>query len=425
MWCRKNGVGEIYLAYTQSFESVDPKVYGFDAAIEFPPNNSAPPNVTNLTKGLNKDFSGTIYDWNIFLERSENYISPKYKLFRGVNPGWDNTARRKNKGIIFVNNSPAKYQTWLARAINDTVINFPRKDERLVFVNAWNEWAEGAYLEPDQHFGYAYLKATHNVVKRASAPKIAKRNLSDILAVVIHCFYLDVFSELICKLTDISIEIKIYVTTTIENEKYVRDLLDKCGFNYQILVLENRGRDILPFLQILPLLVQFGHEVVLKLHTKKSKHREDGDNWRDDLYNKLLDPTNMRKFVNKFTLNRGLGMIAPSGHIVSMKTYWGSNQDRVLSLSERLGVSADKVIRQPFAAGSMFYARVETIQPLLELDLKVNDFEQEAGQVDGTLAHAIERVFAICLLAEDKHFISTDLVDATNATLTCEYEFTS
>ena len=424
-WCRKHGVGEIYLAYTQSFESVDPKKYGFDAAIEFPPNNSAPPNVTELTKGLNKDFAGAIYDWNIFLERSKNYNRPNYKLFRSVNPGWDNTARRRNKGKIFVNNSPAKYQTWLARAIKDTVVNFVQKDERLVFVNAWNEWAEGAYLEPDQRLGYAYLTATRNAVEVASATKMTKGSSSDILAVVVHCFYLDVFSELVGKLTGIPIEMKIYVTTTIENQKHVQDLLDRCGLNYRIMVVENRGRDIFPFLQILPLVIQFGHEVILKLHTKKSKHRGDGDVWRDDLYSKLLNPVFIKKFVHEFKINHDLGMIAPSGHIVSMETYWGSNQERVLSISERLGVPINKVLSQPFAAGSMFYARVETLRPLLSLGFKGNDFEEEAGQVDDTLAHAIERVFAICLLSEDKQLLSTDLVDSNGAALIEEYKFTS
>ena len=81
-------------------------------------------------------------------------------------------------------------------------------------------------------------------------------------------------------------------------------------------------------------------------------------------------------------------------------------------------------IGKPFAAGSMFYARVETLRPLLSLDFKGNDFEEEAGQVDGTLAHAIERVFAICLLSEDKQLRSTDLVDSNGAVLIEEYKFT-
>lgn len=163
-WCRSNGLGEIYLAYTQSFEVVDPAVYGFDAAIEFPPNNSAPPDITDSVIPVAEDFRSTVYDWRVFVERSECYAQPAYTLFRSVCPSWDNTARRKNRGTVFLHSTPALYQRWLENAVHDTLRNRARADERLVFVNAWNEWAEGACLEPDSRYGYAYLQATKNAL---------------------------------------------------------------------------------------------------------------------------------------------------------------------------------------------------------------------------------------------------------------------
>ncbi|GHU35091.1 hypothetical protein AGMMS50256_29700 [Betaproteobacteria bacterium] len=156
-WCRENGLGEIYLAYTQSFEAVNPEDYGFDAAIEFPPNNSNPQNITENIKSLDTAFCGTVYDWRSLVTGSENYRLPNYKLFRGVCPSWDNTARRKNKGAILVNNSPGLYRRWLRNAIEYTREHFANPDEHLVFVNAWNEWAEGAHLEPDAKHGYALV----------------------------------------------------------------------------------------------------------------------------------------------------------------------------------------------------------------------------------------------------------------------------
>ena len=119
-WCRENGVGEIYLAYTQSFEKEDPAKYDFDAAIEFPPNNTAPTNVTEQVIPLSEEFSGQVYDYSVYLQRSKHYRDAGYKLFRGVCPSWDNTARRKNKGISFINSSPRGYQEWLVDAIEDT-----------------------------------------------------------------------------------------------------------------------------------------------------------------------------------------------------------------------------------------------------------------------------------------------------------------
>ena len=84
---------------------------------------------------------------------------PPYKRFRCVTPSFDNSARRARNATIFHGSTPALYERWLRGAIEDTQDTF-EGDERIVFVNAWNEWAEGNHLEPDQRWGRAYLDAT-------------------------------------------------------------------------------------------------------------------------------------------------------------------------------------------------------------------------------------------------------------------------
>jgi hypothetical protein len=79
--------------------------------------------------------------------------------FRSVFPSWDNTPRRKTGSTVVLNSTPENYEWWLSRAIKKTRANFPDGDA-LVFINAWNEWAEGAHLEPDQRYGHAFLEAT-------------------------------------------------------------------------------------------------------------------------------------------------------------------------------------------------------------------------------------------------------------------------
>jgi lipopolysaccharide biosynthesis protein len=92
---------------------------------------------------------------------------PPYVSHRTVMPGWDNTARMPNLGNTFVNASPEVYEVWLreivARAAESRV-----RDERLVFINAWNEWAEGAHLEPDRRYGRQYLEATRRALSGES-----------------------------------------------------------------------------------------------------------------------------------------------------------------------------------------------------------------------------------------------------------------
>lgn len=163
-WCRQNGVGEIYLAYTQSFESGDPAQYGFDAAIEFPPNNTAPPEITEEVELLDSGFSGKVYDYRAYPQRSRSYDAPAWPLFRGVFPSWDNEARRRGRGATFHHSSPELYRRWLTNAVRDTRQRFSDPDKQLVFINAWNEWAEGAHLEPDARYGRAWLESTRQAL---------------------------------------------------------------------------------------------------------------------------------------------------------------------------------------------------------------------------------------------------------------------
>ncbi len=176
-WARANGLGELYLAYTQSFERADPRDYGFDAAIEFPPNNSQPPSKVDSVSLLNPEHSGYILDWTHFVERSREYLDVPYRLFRGVTPSWDNEARKPGRGTVFVGSTPKLYEEWLLNAASDTIKRIDNPDERLVFINAWNEWAEGAHLEPDRRYGYAWLQATRNALVQAAHGGVTRRVL--------------------------------------------------------------------------------------------------------------------------------------------------------------------------------------------------------------------------------------------------------
>ncbi|HWA01170.1 MAG TPA: glycoside hydrolase family 99-like domain-containing protein [Caulobacterales bacterium] len=184
-WCRDNGVGEIYLAYTQSFESVDPAEYGFDAAIEFPPNNSSPRDITDTVQRINPDWSGTAYDYKTFVERSWDYQRRPYPFYRGVYPTWDNEARRIGRGVTFVGSTPALFRDWTRNAVRDAVLNNADPDKRIVFCNAWNEWAEGAYLEPDRRYGYAWLQSARDALIEVAAEVRQSK-----LVLVVHDGYL-------------------------------------------------------------------------------------------------------------------------------------------------------------------------------------------------------------------------------------------
>ncbi|MFZ3169374.1 MAG: glycoside hydrolase family 99-like domain-containing protein [Candidatus Methanoperedens sp.] len=162
-YCAQRGIGEIYLIAAQSFNFTDPRPYGFDAAVEFPPHNNNCGNINNKIKFLNKEFSGNIYDIEDYIKYKTSLENVPYKLFKTVFPGWDNTPRRPNNASVFLGSNPEIYKKWLSKIVKFTT-NEHEKGKRIVFINAWNEWAEGAYLEPDLKYGYGYLQATSKVI---------------------------------------------------------------------------------------------------------------------------------------------------------------------------------------------------------------------------------------------------------------------
>jgi lipopolysaccharide biosynthesis protein len=390
-WCRANGIGEIQLAYVQSFDRVDPRTIGFDAAVEFPPNNTTPVPITPRQHLLNPDYRGDVHDWRELARQSKAQPAPAYPRYPGVNPGWDNEPRRSGSGRVFAHASPRGYRDWLRHAIGTAQRRFPAQP--LVFVNAWNEWAEGAVLEPDSRLGHAWLDATRAALQPTPATDARP-------CAVIHVWYPELLDELVAALRASGIDWRIVITTAHEREHSVREGVAQLGLDAEINVFENRGRDILPFLHVANRLLDEGVTTVLKLHGKRSTHRQDGETWRRELLDKLLAPERASRVAAAFRDDATLGLVHAEGHLQPLDYYWGANQANVDYLTRRLGIAAPQVERDSFVAGSMFWLRLAALRPLLDTHLEVADFEAEAGQLDGTLAHAVERVFSLAASAD-------------------------
>ena len=158
---RKLGIGELYLCRVESFpdEHTDPYSLGFDAAVEFQPDwKHIWPNISDSTYGNN-----TVFRYEDILERMLNKNKPDYKRFPCVTPSWDSTPRSKESALIFLDSNPVLYEKWLREIIKRVKRN-NQLNEKIIFINAWNEWGEGNYLEPDLKFGRAYLEATRNAL---------------------------------------------------------------------------------------------------------------------------------------------------------------------------------------------------------------------------------------------------------------------
>ena len=173
---REAGIGELHIGYMYTRETGDLHRHGFDCSIEFQPDFSdlavrhwGQPWERALHKfGLkesaflvNRVFEYRAYAEKMMLERK--IMADRYP---GITPMWDNAARRKSNATIFRNSTPAVYKKWL----NTIVENYREVEgnDKFIFINAWNEWAEGNHLEPCQRWGKQYLEATMEIVANAN-----------------------------------------------------------------------------------------------------------------------------------------------------------------------------------------------------------------------------------------------------------------
>jgi lipopolysaccharide biosynthesis protein len=168
----KIGIGDLFLCRVEchSEPRTDPALIGFDAAVEFQPDwpNLGPrlrdSRLTRLFRRLGYQTgvgcSHSVYEYATIIHRMQAKPRVDYLRFPCVTPSWDNSARRREGGVIFHGSSPDLYQQWLSQVMLDHAKVSPA--EHPIFINAWNEWAEGNHLEPDQKFGRAYLEATRN-----------------------------------------------------------------------------------------------------------------------------------------------------------------------------------------------------------------------------------------------------------------------
>ena len=173
---RRLGLGELFLCGVEAFEedrNRPPAPDGFDAKVEFAPDGLA------MGQPLRRDWFNRrfrflnpsyhrhkIYSYETYVRNSLNKPTAPFERFRCVTPDWDNTVRRKREATIMVGSTPGLYREWLEGVVEQVQAKPPER--RIVFINAWNEWAEGNHLEPDQRWGRAYLEATRQAIRNVA-----------------------------------------------------------------------------------------------------------------------------------------------------------------------------------------------------------------------------------------------------------------
>ena len=366
----------------------------FDYFFEFPPKNI---NLNGLTK--NKFFYyyiGLIYNENI------NYKNNK--TFRGVILEWDNSPEMKNLKI-FNEFSPKKFYFLIKKIISSDEI-YKKKDDNFLFINGWNNWKDGSYLEPDDKYGYASLNALSKSLFKLDLIKgnfnlmyLRNNSKNAKVAIQAHIFYEDLIKDIINKANNIPIKYDLFISTiSIEIRNKIKKYITAYSKadKYYIIVLDNKGRDVLPLLIQLKDKIKL-YKYLCHIHTKKSKTCPTiGIAWRNYLYDNLLGNKRIvSEILSDFENNDKLGFIFPETFYYIIKQKLILTKDTLkymkyilkkLFPNYRIGEKLD------FPAGNMFWARTNSIFQIFEYNFN-KKFVIEKDQTNDTIMHGIERIW--------------------------------
>ena len=223
------------------------------------------------------------------------------------------------------------------------------------------------------------------------------------IAVLIHAYYPELLGEILDHLQRLPAGADLLVSTDLESKRpAIEESLERwSGGRVVLRVAPNRGRNIAP--QLVGFADLIGdYDLLLLVHTKKSLHWDALAGWRSAMLRDLLPSADgIAGILESFRRLPALGMAAPSIYAPTRRhMVWAPNFATCRDLADRLGVALSPDSPLDFPAGTMLWARPAALKPLLGLGLRFEDFEPEAGQTDGTLAHALERLlFHSCELA--------------------------
>ena len=263
-------------------------------------------------------------------------------------------------------------------------------------IHAWNRPADEDDFAFELPFGHP-------------APRDQRRACA-----IVHAYYPELCAEIRRYLENVPSQLDVYISTTssAKRDEILRIFDGYARGSVEVRVFENRGRDIAPKIVGFRDVYQ-RYDIALSLHTKKSPHAgADLEGWREYLYEHLLGSPEIVASNFELLAQNRIGMVFPQ-HFFFLRNIlgWGANFAACRALLSRMGIVIDENIMLECPTGSMFWCRTNALAKLLELNLQFADFEDEAGQIDGTLAHAIERAFLYAVEAQGYRWAKVALPD--------------
>ena len=394
---KENHIGEIFIFFPFRKIDIDIKFINlFDGSYDLSDNDIFEKNKIKLINY----YSGIIYKNIIF-----NKISKKYSIYRTITLEINNY----NNEILSKDYSPSKFYllnkiilTWINKNYN--------KNNRFIFIKSWNNYKEGNYLEPDEKYGYAsinsFSKALFNIPNKYNNFNFNYLNDNCFIAIQVHVFYEDLINEIINFTNNIPVKFDLYITTT-SYEKKLKIEENLKNFSkankYEIKIVMNKGRDVLPLLIQLKKNVK-NYKYFCHIHSKKSYHDSLlGEKWRKYLYQNLLGNKDIiSEIISDFERFDRLGFIFPEAYFEIIKkidNYENTNFFLHRPNIKYMNFILNKIFpgfkvgdRLLFPSGNMFWAKIKAVYQIFEIKL-YNLFPKELNQTNGTIMHAIERIW--------------------------------
>ena len=315
---------------------------------------------------------------------------------------FDNYKKNKDSCFLEYYFSPEQFY-MIIRIIIEYNIKIYEPNKRFFFVNIWNEFYEQSSLEPKKKLGFAYLnslsKALFNLSFIYNYNLLKLQQLTKI-AIQVHVYYEELIIDIIHKVNCIPVNFDLFISTDSEYKKkfiYNYILNNSKANKFEIRIMNNKGRDVLPLLTQLNNHIK-KYKYFCHLHTKKSKHINFGDEWRNYLFNNLLGNSDIiSEILTEFENNNHLGIIFPEVYYKVFETFGknilGSNlkymNSLIIKFAPYLRLSTNNL---DFPMGNMFWARVKSVYQIFFIKF-YEQIPPENKQLDGTLFHGIERIW--------------------------------
>lgn len=399
-----------YLIYAAKSEEEFVNAKGFDGVLRLEPHFTLSQlvkqneiedqfDIEGLTTKKLEGFRGISLSYRKLVSAAlnEEIEIKQNRQFRSVAPSWDESTLFGAESVVTYGSNPNRFYRWLKETLNRELAE---NEHPLVFLNSWNDWAHGSALEPSVQFGHAYLNSVsralcgdqQNTSILGNNESLSVPQRTNKLAVVLHAFYTDRLDYIEEKLNLINQPFDLFIST----QKPFVDFVQKKFPEATVFSFVNRGRDVFPFVFLAPKLFEAGYETVLKIHTKKSlKHNPRGEAWFEDIIEGLLPNAKVVAEIEKVFASKKAAFAGPAGHYVSLKRLMLSEGRITIPLFRQLGTIREPSHRDSFFVGTMFWANLEAITPILDFDFAEGDFPVEKGQIRKTLAHALERLFSV------------------------------